>query len=337
MSCFQCSHLDVYIGKKVKVRLGCSEYSKHLNQNYSYEIGTIVCLSSEKIHVQFSCQIYGYPTCKRFNPFVYEITLNDVFILDYVENNHLWNINQVFKCLEFGKINRIDLNDDNIISYSIHTFDGINEKNTIYNTDNCKNPNTIDVVYMNNNYSYYRGYANINNFNEKNSENQNPNYQNVDRAYIDFINHLGMWILDKDSPPPEVGQLVCGIVKDSKYAYWFASSDQFYTLWILLVYGESHNMFVGRNKKQILDLLETSPYRKVVGSNQEKIKNYKFNNVEPSAKLYSDIYKSIAKVFYYNEDIPITYLIPSSRNHITGKEDESREKSYKDYLLYVFG
>jgi len=92
---------------------------------------------------------------------------------------------------------------------------------------------------------------------------------------------------------------------------------------------------MGKNKKQILDLLETSPYRKVVGSQE---KDYKYHNVEPSAKLYSDIYKSIAKVFYYNEDIPISYYIPSSQNFSsTFGRTESREKLYKEYLLYVFG
>jgi len=339
MSCFRSLALNIYIGKRVKVRCPVQYTINHIRQ--TYEIGTILCVDHNIIHVQFCKPInsiftllnthapynvlYGATNKTLCNAYIYEITPDHIIIYDHIDGNPSWNIKQLFRHLTFGNIKAIELDEKNIKSFTVYTFDGLNEKKE---TSHMSDLSDIkNMIYSSNDYSYYRGYTN------SDIQNNDCVFQNVDRAYIDFINHLGLWILDKESPHPEVGQLVCGIVRDNRYINWFSCSEQFYLLWILIMYGENNNVFLGRNKKQILDLLETCPHLKVVGSSQEKIKNYKFNNVEPSAKLYSDIYKSIAKIFYYNEDIPIYYYIPSIGNNLMIGDI----KSYKDYLLYVFG
>lgn len=341
MSCFKCLALNIYIGKKVKVR--CPILTTENKTIQTYEIGTILCIDQDKMHVQFSKPINSiFQSRHLYNTFIYEITHDYIFMYDHIVGNYLWNITQIFKHLTFGNIKTIELDERNIKSFTVYTFDGMNENKENYTNTDVPNIQK-NIVHSSFDYTYYRGYATFDN-KLSNCENvlstfgnelQNcdSNYQNTDRSYLDFINHLGLWILDKESAHPNIGQLVCGIVKNSRYIHWFSCSNQLYLLWILIMYGENNNAFLGKNKKQILDLLETSPHLKVVGSTQEKIKNYKFNNVEPSAKLYSDIYKSIAKIFYYNEDIPIYYYIPSINHNML----MCGIKTYRDYLLYVFG
>ena len=156
---------------------------------------------------------------------------------------------------------------------------------------------------------------------------------NIFNTYFNLtdLTKIGMWEHNSDAEePPGINNLICGIkerINRNKYRFkkWFVCSKQFYRLWTLIMYGDQHHMFENKNKKQILDMLETNRRLKIIEPPAETRKNYKRVFTEPASKKYVDIYKAIAHVYYYNEDIPDHYYIPNADS-----------KKYQKALLNTF-
>jgi len=236
--------------------------------------------------------------------------------------------------LSFCKVQSVELDRANPQSLQVYRYDGTSESSEIINigTD-LTQPYMNEMCHIKPGYVYYYGFAEYS-ANQRN-DNIRPThtgvyFQKTNYDHLDIISqNMGKWKTSSTSMnPPEINQIICGTLahgQTTRFTHWFISSEEFHNLWILIMFGETHTIFQDKNKKQILDLLETSIHLKTVGPPHKKMENYKFKVCEPAAKKYVDVYTSIARVFYYNEDIPLSYYIPMIH------------QTYQRYLLYVFG
>ena len=156
-------------------------------------------------------------------------------------------------------------------------------------------------------------------------------FDNNSRAHYSLYgNNIGRWVPEIKLLEPKKNALLCGImdVTNMSYKYWFECSQQFYLLYMLIMFGRKHSVFEEhieqpfgisgmsnsgsqilfddgdnkryKNKNQIMDMLETNRENRTIG------KKIVQNQYEPSYQ-YSDIYKAIADLFVFQDGINTKY------------------------------
>jgi hypothetical protein len=308
-----CNYVKVYV-----------EYNRGQSDHIIlYKRGKIVCQhANNSVCIQLDEDALPLTKSSHSNEkYIYYISTSRIDTFPYIPNDPLFNIRNKLSKLNFGIVNTIECGDIKYIrKYTYHptnryTFSDVDANDILSLLD--KNVRI--------GYDAYRGTAGEVNF-DKNTH-----------AYYEMCG-LSIGTLkyaNKDESPP-VNSLICGTihVKEGSAFFdkWFRCSQQFYILYLLLTFGKQHHLFSGKNKNQILDLLETNKSLKVIEKPTTKEMNYVHLDVEPSAIEYCDIYKSIAEIFYFQSDIPIpnrkipeTYRIPS------------KCEIYKLALLEAFG
>ena len=311
------------------------EYNKgYPNHVISYKAGKIICR-----HVNNSMCIQlnedNLPLTRSSHSsekFVYYIHRNKIDTIPFLPYNSLHNIRSKF--LKFGFFMVDDIRGEKlkyVRQYLYHP--------TKFNTYQLIKENNMITMWNKNirfGYDYYSGTTKI----------ENVYFEKKTHAHLQMYGPLiGTFQFTEMNEPPPVNGMICGYVDlndpnnlnrsdgSLKYMnYWFRCSVQFYLLYLLLVDGKSHEVFHGKNKNQIMDMLETNRSLKIIGNLQSKADQYEHIDTEPSSVEYCDIYKAIAELFYFQSDIPFndrkipeTFRLPTSPD------------IYKQNLLYAFG
>lgn len=237
------------------------------------------------------------------DPYVYHIHKN-TDIYDYTDNI-LQNLRLRWKDLIFKQVSTIILKLKDIEytrRYHCNSYEDIG----------YTNPTNLDPN-VRNGYSQYIG---LTGRDLDGTESKKINkykhvaiFQKSDNAELSFISPtIGDWNFKQSAEPPNKGELICGLIYNTesyyKYNRWFICSPQFYKLYILILHGREHELFSGKNKTQIMNLLQTNISKKIIGPPSQKESNYKYNNYE-KAYEYPDLYKAIAELFYFQDGIPI--------------------------------
>lgn len=244
------------------------------------------------------------------DPYVYYIHRN-IDIYEYNEDI-LQNLKSRWKDLIFKQVSTIILKLKDIEYTRRYYYGGYEEIKYNNNFANLRNIENDENVR--NGYSKYIGLTRRDPDGTE-THNMDEKYKHIaifqksNNAELSFISPtIGEWDFKQCPEPPNKGELICGLIYNAKTHYqynrWFVCSPQFYKLYILILHGREHELFSGKNKNQIMNLLETNRSKKIIGPPSQKEKDYKHNNYE-KAYEYPDLYKAIAELFYFQDGIPI--------------------------------
>ena len=305
----------------VKIRL---EYNKgQTDHMVLYKTGKVVCRHvNETLCVQLDED--RLPLTKSSHSsekYIYYIHKSRVDTTPFRINDPLFNIRNKLSKLNF---------------YIVDIVNGINMtyiRQYIYNPINSAyidvDPNDIIALTHKNTRIGYDNYTGITRFN-------GVFFEKKTHAYLQMYDSLmGVFQAVEMNEAPMSGSLICGIPERNSVGeyltHWFVCSRQFYMLYQLLT-GNANEVFYGKNKNQILDMLETNNSLKIISPPNVKAIQYVHLDTEPSSVKYCDIYKAIAELFYFQSDVPIDQRkIPESYRVPTTPQ------IYTKSLLYAFG
>lgn len=312
-----------YMCDYVKIRL---EFNKGQTDHIvSYKIGKVICrhvndslcvqLDEDKLPLTISSHSPG--------KYIYYMHKSRVDTTPFRINDPLFNIRNKLLKLRFYIVDIINgINITHIRQYQHHPTN----IHTYLDVDEC---DMIKLTHKNTRIGY-ENYHGITKFNGVFFEKKNHAYLQMYDSLIGIFQSVEM------NEPPSSGSLICGIPEKNEVgeylSHWFRCSQQFYILYQLLTIGKTHDVFRGKNKNQILDMLETNPSLKTISPPSVKAMNYIHLDTEPSSVRYCDIYKAIAEIFYFQSDVPInmrkipeSYRVPST------------PEIYVKSLLHAFG
>lgn len=302
------------------------EYNKGRSDHIiTYKIGKITCKHLNNTScVQLDTD--HLPLTKSAHSeekYAYYIHPSRIDTMPYIKDNILANIRTKMSKIQFYITESVHTTDVKYIRKyhhhptKIYTYSEIEQKDILSLLD--KN---VRVGYIN-----YNGNTKFNQI----------HFEKSTHAYLQMHGSLiGTFkFTDRDEPPPS-NSIICGIVgerQNSRYfTHWFHCSKQFYILYLLIMNGKNHEVFKGKNRNQIMEMLETNKSLKVVECSDIKSKNYVHLDIEPSAIEYCDIYKSIADIFYFQNDIPLDLRKIPEYYRIPVHSD-----IYKQSLIEAFG
>lgn len=286
----------------------------------SYRIGRPKCIHGDYMCVQFDIMDLPMPKSDHHSdPATYSVSMKDVAVSNYKPGDFLHNIRSLWGGLVFRRVKRniVRLEDLEYVRRYRHRSppeDLTNQLNIEQLTQFISDNDNIRAGY-----SYYYGFAE-----PMEGSNISIFFRRPTNSCLSFDgNNIGCWIRNNSRNPPKDNQLLCGLIGKYKnriyYRNWFKCSDQFYRLYILIMYGRNHELFTGKNDKQILDMLETNIELKKIAPPNEKEKAYKCLDVESTAIKYCDVYKAIALLFVLQDErdiqdrnIPKTYWLPTN-------------------------
>lgn len=307
----------------VKIRL---EYNKGQTDHIvSYKIGKVICRHvNETLCVRLDEE--NLPLTKSSHSsekYIYYVHKNRVDTTPFRLNDPLFNIRNKFSKLKFYIVDII--NGSNITYIRQYRHHPTNS----YSYLDVDERDILTLTHKNTRIGY-DNYHGITRFN-------GVFFEKKTHAYLQMYDSLmGIFQSVEMHEPPSSGSLICGIPEKNEVGehlnQWFRCSHQFYILYQLLTVGKSHEVFYGKNKNQILDMLETNNSLKIISPPNVKASNYIHLDTEPSSVKYCDIYKAIAEIFYFQSDVPIDRRkIPESYKVPTTPE------IYVKSLLHAFG
>lgn len=306
------------------VRIKIVLYSKENNETYVYHrIGNVMCHHSDGSYcVRLGADI-NLPVSQH-HPDSYHVKAKQIEVSPYT-NDISANLKKQWGNLIFRNVGKVFLRMQDLEYVRRYQYKGPPECINLTGLDLSQHDDTMEALSKISNmavgYTHYHGYCEP--VEEPNGTIEGIYFQKKNKAHISFeAKTMGGWINSPDEEPPNTGKLLCGVVTkmDNIYYYhhWFECSIQFYRLYLLIMYGREQPEFKFKNKNQILDMLETNRELRVIAPIGQKNKSYIKTNEEPASIKYPDIYKAMAQLFVFQDDIPIdqrripeTYWLPS--------------------------
>jgi len=306
------------------VRIKIVLYSKENNETYVYHrIGNVMCKHSDGSYCVRLGSDINLPKSEHHAD-CYHVKAKQIEVSPYT-NDVSTNLKKQWSNLIFRKVGKIFLRMQDLEYIRRYQYKEPPECINLTGLDLSQNEDSVKTLSQISNmsvgYTHYHGYCEP--VNDPNGTIEGIYFQKKNKAHISFESqNMGGWIDSPDAEPPNSGKLLCGVVTrmDDIYYYhhWFECSVQFYRLYLLIMYGRECPEFYAKNKNQILDMLETNKEMRVIAPIGEKRKTYIKTNEEPSSIKYPDIYKAMAQLFVFQDDIPVnqrripeTYWLPS--------------------------